>query len=373
MFRYTLIATAAFGVESVVAQELRNLGYNDLKVENGRVFFEGNEYDIARTNLWLRSADRVLIKMGEFKAETFEELFQGTKSLDWHEILPVNANFPVTGKSVRSKLYSVPDCQAIVKKAIVEKLKQKYKKEWFEERGPIYKIEVSLLKDVATLTIDTSGAGLHKRGYRLLQGEAPLRETLAAAIILLSRWDVTKPLMDPFCGSGTIPIEAAMIGKNMAPGLFREFVSEKWPQIPKRFWNTAREEAKNQINGESFRILASDIDGNILKVARENAKRAGVEQYISFQKLSFENISSKKENAFIICNPPYGERMGEEREVERLYRKMGEVFSKLEGWSFFVLTAHPKFQELFGRKADKNRKLYNGKIKCYLYQYFGKK
>jgi putative N6-adenine-specific DNA methylase len=368
---YSLIATSTFGLEGVVAQELRDLGYEDIVVENARVLFSGDERDIARCNLWLRTADRVIIKMAEFKAETFEELFQGTLAVKWGDFIPLNGKMHVVGKSIKSKLFSVSDCQSIVKKAIVEAMKKKYKKDWFDEDGPVYKIEVALLKDIVTLTIDTSGAGLHKRGYRGLAGEAPLKETLAAALVLLSRWEPSRILADPFCGSGTIPIEAALIAKNIAPGLHREFVSEEWPQIPKRIWNDVRNEAAEKINDLEFRILASDIDGGVLKTARVNAQKAGVSDLIAFQKISFEEFSSKKKYGCIISNPPNGERLGEIRQVERMYKEMGEVFSGLDTWSFFILTSHPEFQRIFGRKADKNRKLYNGKLQCYYYQYFG--
>lgn len=369
--KYSLIATSTFGLEGVVAKELRDLGYEDIVVDNARVLFSGDERDIARCNLWLRTADRVIIKMTEFKAETFEELFQGTLAIEWGDFIPSNGKMHVVGKSIKSKLFSVSDCQSIVKKAIVEAMKRKYKMSWFDEDGPVYKIEVALLKDIVTLTIDTSGAGLHKRGYRELAGEAPLKETLAAALVLLSRWEPSRILADPLCGSGTIPIEAALIGKNIAPGLYREFASEEWPQIPKRIWNEVRNEAKEKINDLEFRILASDIDGGILKTARGNAQKAGVDNLIAFQKISFEEFSSKKKYGCIISNPPYGERLGEIRQVERMYKKMGEVFYNLDTWSYFILTSHPEFQRIFGRKADKNRKLYNGKLQCYYYQYFG--
>lgn len=368
---YTLIATATFGLEAIVAQELRDLGYENLVVENGKVTFEGDEWDIVTCNLWLRTADRILIKMGEFKATTFEELFQGTKGINWGEIIPINGKMHVVGKSVKSGLFSVSDCQSIVKKAVVESMKIKYNQDWFSESGPVYKIEVALLKDMVTLTIDTSGAGLHKRGYRELSGEAPLKETLAAALVLLSRWEPTRVLADPFCGSGTIAIEAALIGKNIAPGLNRHFVSEDWPNIDSNIWREARDYAKNKINHENFRILASDIDGRVLKTARENAQKAGVEEYIAFQRLPVQEFSSKKKYGCIICNPPYGERLGEIKEVEKLYTEIGNVFSKLDSWSYFILTSNENFQKLFGKKADKNRKLYNGRIQCYYYQYFG--
>jgi len=372
MGNYELIATATFGLESIVAREIKKLGYSDVTVENSRVTFKGDESAICRSNLWLRSVDRVFIKMGEFTALSFEELFERTKALPWGDILPANANFPVEGKSIKSQLFSVPNCQAIVKKAIVEKMKQKYKKEWFEEDGPKYTIEIGLLRDVATLTIDTSGAGLHKRGYRQVASDAPLKETLAAAMVNLSFWYPDRLLLDPLCGSGTIPIEAAMIGLNMAPGLKREFASQKWPIIPDSMWSQAREEAEAAIDKtRDFRILASDIDGNVLKIARRNAELAGVEDYISFQTLPVAEIQSKKKYGCVITNPPYGERLGDEKEVEALYREMGRTFKELDSWSFYVMTSHEGFEKLFGRKADRKRKLYNGRIKVDYYQFYG--
>lgn len=369
--KYTLIATATFGLESVVASELKSLGYENITVENGKVIFEGDEKDIIICNIHLRTADRLLIKMAEFKAQTFEELFQGTRVVSWGDFIPENGKMHVAGKSVKSALFSVSDCQAIVKKAIVESMKKKYKKEWFEENGPTYKIEVSLLKDTATLTIDTSGPGLHKRGYRQIAGEAPLKETLAAALVLLSKWEPSRVLADPFCGSGTIAIEAALIGKNIAPGINRSFISEEWPSMPVRLWQEQREQALEKVNDLDFRILASDIDGKVLKTARENALKAGVGEYIAFQKLPVQKFSSKKKYGCIVCNPPYGERIGEMRQVEKIYKDIGDIFSNLDTWSFFILTSHPEFQKLFGKKADKNRKLYNGRILCYYYQHFG--
>ncbi|HBA54825.1 MAG TPA: RNA methyltransferase [Syntrophorhabdus aromaticivorans] len=371
MAKYTLVATCSFGLESVVAQELRWLGYSGLTVENGRVTFNGDEKDIARCNIWLRTADRVLIKIGEFKATDFEGLFRGTLDTGWEELVPVDGKMYVIGKSVRSVLSSVRDCQSIVKKAIIQAMRRKYHVTQFPETGPLYKVEISLLKDVATLTIDTTGNGLHKRGYREESGEAPLRENLAAALVILSRWTPDRILADPLSGAGTIAIEAALIGRNMAPGLRRTFVSEKWEQIPGDTWRSVREDAVARRNGTSFRIPASDRDGKAVKKARENALRAGVGDFIGFQKLPIEDFRSRKKYGCIVCNPPYGERMGESKEVEGLYKSMGGVFSKLAGWSFFILTAHPRFETLFGRKADRNRKLYNGNIRCYYYEYFG--
>ncbi|MDP4145828.1 MAG: class I SAM-dependent RNA methyltransferase [Bacillota bacterium] len=368
---YTLIATTTFGIEAITAKELRDLGYEDLKVEDGKVTFTGDEMDIVITNTWLRTADRILIKMAEFKAESFEELFQGTLAVPWGDLIPIHGNMHVVGKSIKSKLFSVPDCQSIVKKAVVEAMKKKYRRDRFAENGPTYKIEVALLKDIVTLTVDTTGPGLHRRGYRENSGRAPLKETLAAALVLISKWDPSKTLADICCGSGTIPIEAAMIGKNIAPGLNRSFVSEQWPSMDSELWEQVREGARKSINKEEFRILASDIDTWVLRTGRDNAEKAGVSNYISFQKLPLQEFSSKKKAGFIICNPPYGERLGEEKEVECLYKDMGKVYSELNDWSFFVLTPHKDFQTLFGKKSDKNRKLYNGRIQCYYHQYFG--
>ncbi|HHU31543.1 MAG: THUMP domain-containing class I SAM-dependent RNA methyltransferase [Zhaonellaceae bacterium] len=372
MDKFELIATATFGLEAVVARELKELGYVEQKVENGKVTFWGDEKDICRTNLWLRSADRILIKMGEFQAHSFDELFEKTKALNWPDWIPQAGNFPVVGKSVRSKLFSVPDCQAIVKKAVVEKMKQKYKQEWFDENGPRYRIEVALLKDIATLTIDTTGPGLHKRGYRKLSSDAPLKETLAAAMIQLSYWNSDRILADPLCGSGTIPIEAALIGLNMAPGLKRSFIAEEWERIPRKYWDEARQEAQDLMQKErKLEILASDIDGDVLSMARYHIDQAGLQDHIKLQKLPVSEFRSRKKYGCIITNPPYGERLGEADEVKKLYQEMGKVFKPLGTWSIYILTSYPGFEQLFGRKADKRRKLYNGRIECQYYQYYG--
>lgn len=372
MANIEIIATAAFGLEALVARELRQLGYTDLTVENGRVIFRADLAAIPRANLWLRTAERVLVRVGEFEAETFTELFDQTKALPWADWLPRDANFPVNGKSVQSKLFSVPDCQAIVKKAVVEKMKEKYGGTWFGETGPRYTIEVALLRDTATLTLDTSGAGLHRRGYRKLVGEAPLRETLAAAIISLSYWRPERAFVDPLCGSGTLPIEAALIGLNAAPGLNREFAAEKWPAIPSALWQQAREEARDRrVRDASFRVLGSDIDGEALSLARYHAAQAGVNGHVAFQTLPVAELRSRKKYGCIACNPPYGERIGAAAEIAALYREMGNVFRSLDTWSYYILSAHPEFERLFGRPADKRRKLYNGRLLCYLYQYLG--
>lgn len=369
--RYAIVATSAFGLETIVTRELKNLGYENLTVENGRVSFSGDERDVARCNIWLRTADRVLIEVARFKAIDFEELFQGTLKVPWGGIIPVDGKMHVTGKSVKSKLFSVSACQSTVKKAIVEGMRRRYGSVVFPETGPVYKIGVSLSKNVVSLTIDTTGPGLHKRGYRGDTGEAPLRETLAAGIVLLSGWRSNRMLADPLCGSGTIAIEAALVGKNMAPGLKRSFVSEAWQQMPERIWRSVREDARQKVNTEPFQILASDNDGLVLRKARENAEKADVADVISFQRLAVDRFRSRKKYGCIICNPPYGERLGEGDEIKRLYKTMGDVFSRLDTWSFFILSAYSGFQQAFGKKATRNRKLYNGALQCYLYEYFG--
>lgn len=374
MAKIELIATAAFGLEAVVAREVRQLGYEEVTVENGRVTFIADEAAISRANLWLRTADRILLKMGEFKATTFEELFEKTKALPWTDWLRADAEFPVEGKSINSKLFSVPDCQAIVKKAVVEKMRQKYKTPWFAENGAKYTIEVALLKDIATLTIDTSGAGLHKRGYRKLTAAAPLKETLASALVLLSRWFPDRALIDPCCGSGTIPIEAALIGLNMAPGLYRGFAAESWPNLSAKLWEQARQEAEDLVKRDTtLKIIGTDINEEVLSLARYHARQARVDKHIHFQKLPLSQIGSQSKYGWLITNPPYGERLGELKEAEKLYKEMNQAFKKLDTWSFYVITSHPRFEELFGRRADKKRKLYNGRIQCNFYQFFGPK
>lgn len=368
---FDIIATAAFGLESVVVRELNKLGIEKTNVENGRICFKGNYETIVKANIWLRCADRVLIKLAEFKAMDFEELFQGARAVKWEDFIPENGVMHVIGKAVNSTLHSVPDCQSIVKKAIVESMKRKYDKEWFDENGPTYRIEIAMLNDVATLTLDTSGAGLHKRGYRESQGEAPLKETLAAGLISLSRWRPDRVFADPMCGSGTIPIEAAFIGKNIAPGLLREYSSESWPEINSSIWKKVRDEARDSIRKDPVEIFASDIDARVFESAVHNAERAGVKDSIVFQHKPLSEFSSKRQYGCIVCNPPYGERMQSESEVKALYREMGRVFSSLDSWSYFVMTSYDGFETEFGRKADKNRKLYNGKIRTYFYQYLG--
>lgn len=374
MSKLELIATSAFGIESIVARELSNLGYTETKVENGKVTFMANELGICRSNLWLRSSERVLLKIGEFKATTFEELFQQTKALPWENWLPIDAEFPVEGKSIKSKLFSVSDCQAIVKKAIVERLKAVYGISWFKETGACYKVEVALLKDIATLTIDTSGAGLHKRGYRQLAGQAPLKETLAAAMVQLSYWKADRALIDPFCGTGTIPLEAAMIAQNRAPGLKREFISEKWGNISDKYWQQAREEAHDLYHPDiALHIYGSDIDPKALQLARTHAEEAGLKDKVFFQKLPAAEVRSRFQYGHIITNPPYGERLGEIDDVKKLYEDLGNTFRELPTWSLHVITTFKNPEDMIGRRWDKSRKLYNGRLECHYYQFFGPK
>lgn len=374
MGNYQLIATSAMGLEALVAKEVRGLGY-ECQVDNGKVIFKGDETAIARSNLWLRTADRIKVVVGEFKAYSFDELFEKTKALPWEKFLPEDAEFPVIGKSQKSKLFSVSDCQAIVKKAIVERLKQHYKRtSWFEENGPLYRIEVALLKDVVTLTIDASGQGLHKRGYRAAQGEAPIKETLAAALIMLTNWHPDRPFVDPFCGSGTIPIEAALIGQNIAPGFNREFVSENWHWIPQKVWEEARTEAEDLAKyDQPLDITGTDIDHRMVQVAQQNSFEAGFADIIDFKQMQVTDFTTKKEYGVIVGNPPYGERLGEKQAVEQMYKQMGQAFSKYETWSIYILTSNEQFEQFYGRQATKKRKLFNGSIRTDLYQYWGRR
>lgn len=372
MSQFELLATATFGLESLVAEELRKLGYDKTQVENGKVTFIGDELAICRTNLWLRTAARVRIKVGEFQATTFDELFEKTKALPWARFIPKNAEFPVEGRSVQSTLFSVSDCQAIVKKAVVESLKKEYKLEWFPEDGPLMKIEIALLKDTATLTIDTTGPGLHQRGYRALATGAPLKETLAAALVILARWYPDIAFIDPFCGSGTIPIEAALMGHNIAPGLKRTFASEAWPWISPGFWKQVRVEAEDLMKPEApDYLVGTDIDDGALKIARHNANLAGVADSIHFQRLEVKDLTTSKKYGKLVTNPPYGERFGEDDQIDQLYKELAQVKKALDTWSFYVLTSYPQLERVFGGKATKRRKLYNGNIETQYYQYFG--
>ncbi|TWT28350.1 class I SAM-dependent RNA methyltransferase [Planomicrobium sp. CPCC 101110] len=372
MATFKLLATAAMGLESIVADEVKALGF-ETQTENGKVFFEGDEKAIVKANLWLRTADRVKVIAGEFDAYTFDELFEKTKAIEWEKFLPVDAEFPVSGKSVKSTLHSVPNCQSIVKKAIVERLKKAYfRNSFLDESGPRFKIEVSILKDKVQLSIDTSGAGLHKRGYRLDQGEAPLKETLAAALVKLSRWTPDRPFVDPFCGSGTIAIEAAMIGQNIAPGFNREFDSEAWPWIKPQIWEDARNEAEELANyDQPLNILGTDIDHRMVKIAEENALEAGFADLISFKQRQVKDFTAQEENGVIIGNPPYGERIGEIEAIQEMIQDMGRVFSKHPTWSVYMLSSMEKFETLYGQPATKKRKLFNGFIRTDLFQFWG--
>ena len=374
MTKFQLVATAAMGLEAIVAEEVQALGY-ETRVENGKVYFEGDELAIARCNLWLRVADRVKIVVAQFPAHTFDQLFEGVKAIEWEKYLPVDAAFPVSGKSVKSKLFSVPDCQAITKKAIVERMKFAYKRLGFlDESGATFKIEISILKDVATLTIDTSGAGLHKRGYRQFQGEAPLKETLAAALVKISKWSPSRPFVDPFCGSGTIALEAAMIGQNIAPGYNREFISEEWPWMKKAIWEQARDEADEAADyDQELTITGTDIDHKMVAIAQENAIEAGFGDIITFKQMQATDFTTRLTDGVIVTNPPYGERIGEIEEIEKMLREFGQVMKNYPTWSVYMLSSMEDLEVHYGKKTTKKRKLFNGFIRTDLYQFWGQK
>lgn len=370
-----LIATATFGLEAVVKREIQNLGYKVVKSEDAKITFLGDERAIVRSNLWLRSADRVLLKMGEFTALTFEELFQQTKAIPWEELIPIDGKFTVTGTSVKSKLHSVPSCQSIVKKAVVERLREYYCIDRFEETGADYTIKTTILKDKVTLTIDTSGPGLHKRGYRVRDVAAPIKETLAAAMVQLSFWRVGRLLIDPCCGSGTIPIEAAMIGRNIAPGLNRKFASEEWEMIPEEMWKEERRSAFEAVDYDAeLKIYAFDIDGKAIEAAKENAIEAGVDDCIIFKTMDMAKLSARENSGIIITNPPYGERIGEEKQIETIYKKYRTFMAENPTWSLFLITTDKTVEgKIMGRPADRRRKLYNGRLEVCYYQFHGKK
>ncbi len=359
------------GVESLIADEMRSLGAGNVTAENGRVLFDGDEYILARANICSHFAERIQILVGTFEARSFEELFQGTKSLPWEEWIAADDAFPVKGYSINSTLFSVSDCQSIIKKAVVERLKSKYGISWFEETGPIHQIQFSVMKDKVSLLLDTSGAGLHKRGYRLEANDAPLKETLVAAIASLARVRPYHTLYDPMCGSGTILIEGAMLAHNIAPGIRRNFSAERWDVIPREVWAQERERAKDLIVRESsFTAYGSDIDENALRIAKDNAKRAGVASKLYFEKCDIKDFEMKTEKGTLICNPPYGERLLDIEQAQNLYRIMGERFKPQRGRSYYIISPSEEFEHEFGRKADKRRKLYNGMIKCQLFMYF---
>ncbi len=371
MEKIQLVATCLFGLERLLGEEIDALGYRRLDTMDGRVTFEGDESSVARANIKLRFAERVFIKLGDFPAYSFDELFEGTRALPWEKYISKLDSFPVKGHAIKSKLFSVPDCQSIVKRAVVSRLSGEYGINWFEETGVKYQIEFFIFKDVATLMIDTTGMALHKRGYRPASGAAPIRETLAAAIAKLSRPRSDVLLWDPFCGSGTIAIEGAMILANIAPGVNRKFAAEEFAAFDSKIFLEAREEAMDlERLDEDFEIFASDIDGEVLKIARENAVRAGVDEKIKFFEMDARKIEKLDRRATIVCNPPYGERLMEQKEAEQLYREMGRAFSKLDPWQIYVITSCEYFERLYGRRADKIRKLYNGMIPCNFYQFF---
>ncbi len=371
-----LIAPCHFGLEAVLKREIYDLGYEIIKVEDGRVTFEGDAEAICRSNIFLRTAERVLIKVGEFKATTFDELFEGIKQLEWEQYIPKNGKFWVTkAASVKSKLFSPSDIQSITKKAMVERLKQIYHVEWFAEDGPSYPVRIFIMKDVVTVTIDTTGISLHKRGYRTLSSKAPISETLAAALIMLTPWRHDRILVDPFCGSGTFVIEAAMMAAHIAPGMNRSFTAQTWNNlIEQKLWQETVEEAKEEIDMDvETHLQGYDIDPEMVKIARENAAKAGVEHMIHFQQRELKDMSHPKKYGFMITNPPYGERLEEKEDLPKLYQQIGEVYGKLDAWSMYLITSYEEAERYIGRKADKNRKLYNGMIKTYFYQYMGPK
>ncbi len=376
MKRYELTAPCHFGLEAVLKREIIELGYEITEVEDGRVSFLGDADAVCRANIFLRTAERVLLKVGSFRAVTFEELFDQTRNLPWEEYIPKNGKFwVVKAASVKSRLFSPSDIQSIMKKAMVKRLQERYHMEWFPEDGPSYPIRVFLKKDVATVGIDTSGVSLHKRGYREVSGKAPITETLAAALIMLTPWRKDRILVDPFCGSGTFPIEAAMIAAGIAPGMNRSFISEDWTNLlEKRHWYNAVEEANDLIRDDvEADIQGYDIDPSVIKVARRNAREAGIDHLIHFQERDVRELRHPKKFGFVITNPPYGERLEDKKNLPELYRAFGESFQRLDSWSAYMITSYEDAERYFGRKADKNRKIYNGMLKTYFYQFLGPK
>lgn len=373
---FKLVATAASGLEALVGKELRELGI-PCQVENGKALFTGTMETILTANLWLRTADRVKIIVGEFDAVTFDDLFEQVKALPWEEYLPLDAEFPVAGKSIKSKLYSTPDCQSITKKAIVNRLREVYHRPAsvpLAETGAFFQLEVALLKDHVTVTLDTTGPSLFKRGYRIEKGGAPLKENMAAALVSLTNWRKDRPFYDPVCGSGTICIEAAMIGHNIAPGFNREFVCETWDWFDKHLIEKVRNEAEAQADYEiELDITGSDINGRLVEIAKANAEEIGLGDSITFKQLALKDFSTEKEYGVMVANPPYGERLGEEETVRELYKEMGQVFRPLKTWSKYILTSDLSFEQYYGAKATKKRKLYNGALRTDLFQYWGER
>lgn len=376
MEKLEFIAPCHFGLEAVLKREIQNLGYEISAVEDGRVSFYGDINAVCRANIFLRTAERVLLKAGQFKAVTFEELFEKTKEIPWEKYIPENGKFWVAkAASVKSKLFSPSDIQSIMKKAMVKRLQEKYHVEWFPEDGSSYPVRVFLMKDIVTVGIDTSGISLHKRGYREVSGKAPITETLAAALILLTPWKKDRILVDPFCGSGTFPIEAAMIAANIAPGMNRSFTAEEWTDlVPKKGWYEAIDEANDLICDDiETDIQGYDLDGDVIKIARRNAREAGVDHLIHFQERDVKDLRHPKKYGFIITNPPYGERLEDKKDLPALYKAFGESFGRLDSWSAYMITSYEDAERYFGRKADKNRKIYNGMLKTYFYQFQGPK
>lgn len=377
MDKYELIVPCHFGLEAVLKKEITDLGYEITHVEDGKVTFAGDALAICRANIFLRTTERVLLKAGSFKAETFDELFEETKKIPWEEFIPADGRFWITkATSVKSKLFSPSDIQSIMKKAIVERLKSKYNISWFKEEGASFPVRVTIMKDNVTVGIDTSGESLHKRGYRKAVVKAPITETLAAALIMLTPWNKDRILVDPFCGSGTFPIEAALMGANIAPGINRSFTAEEWTNIiPKKEWYNAINEANDLIiHNLDMDIQGYDINNNAIKAAMENAENAGVNHLIHFQRRTLSQLSHRKKYGFIITNPPYGKRLDmPDDEIPYLYKELGQVYRNLDEWSMYLITAYGQAEKYIGKKADKNRKIYNGMVKTYFYQYFGKK
>lgn len=376
MKTFECIAPCHFGLEAVLKREIIELGYEITSVEDGRVTFIGDAEAVCRANVFLRTAERILIKVGQFHAETFDELFEGTKALPWEEYLPQNAKFWVAkAASVKSKLFSPSDIQSIMKKAMVERMRKLYRVNWFPEDGDAFPVRVFLHKDEVTVSLDTTGESLHKRGYRKLTAKAPIAENLAAALIMLTPWNKTRILVDPFCGSGTIPIEAAMMAANMAPGMNCSFLAESWTHIiSRKEWYACMDEAAELVDFSQMPdIQGYDIDDEMVRIARENAKFAGVEQYIHFQRRGIEALSHPKKYGFIITNPPYGERLEDKNTIASIYRTLGERYRQLDSWSLYMITSYEDAQQMIGRKADKNRKIYNGMLKTYYYQFMGPK
>lgn len=376
MDRLEWIAPCHFGLEAVLKREIQDLGYEISQVENGRVTFYGGIEAVCRANIFLRTAERILLKVGSFKAVSFDELFEKTKSLPWEDYIPADGKFWVTkASSVKSRLFSPSDIQSIMKKAMVERLKTRYRIQWFTEDGASYPVRVFLMKDIVTVGIDTSGTSLHKRGYRPSAGKAPISETLAAALIMLTPWKGDRILVDPFCGSGTFPIEAAMMAANIAPGMNRSFTAEAWTNlVEKKYWYQAADEAEAGINDSiDTDIQGYDADGDVIRTARQNAENAGVGHLIHFQQRPVKELSHSKKYGFIITNPPYGERLEDKAKLPALYREFGESFKRLDSWSAYMITSYEDAERYFGRKADKNRKIYNGMLKTYFYQFLGPK